>query len=58
MDINNIFVERDIVIEYTAGISKKYKKKKLMRRTIIHYNPETRKGKIISQILDAVKRLL
>ncbi len=58
MKLNEKFIEKDIVYEYTSGIDKYYKKKSLIRMVVIKYNPDNRKGKAISQILDGIRRLL
>jgi len=58
MKLSEKFSEKDIIEEYQAGINKDYTKKRLIRETIIRYNPETKKGRAIDQILNGIKRLL
>jgi len=58
MRLSEKFIERDIIVEYTPGISKEYKKKKMIRMVVIKYDIATKKGKAIGQILDGVRRLL
>ncbi len=58
MKLSEKFIERDIVVTRSPGLTKKYKKKYWMRMVVIKYVPDTKKGKAIGQILDGVKRLL
>jgi len=52
MSMSEKFIERDTVVETKAG------KKSLVREVTIKYNPGTKKGKAIGQILDGLRRML
>ncbi len=58
MKLSEKFIERDIIVNYFPGLSKKYKKKDMIRMVVVKYKPDTKKGKAIGQILDGVRRLL
>ena len=58
MKLSEKFIERDIIVNYFPGLSKKYKKKDMTRMVVVKYKPDTKKGKAIGQILDGVRRLL
>ena len=56
MKLNEKFREKDIVYDKKVGISNTAKV--MIRVVTIKYNPDTKKGKAICQILDGIRRLL
>ena len=58
MILDKKYTEEDVIYEVPSGICGKVMKKKFMRVVTIKYNPGTKKGKAIGQILDGVKRIL
>lgn len=56
MKPKNSYKEEDILVEYAAGISTT--KKMFLRKVTIKFDPSTKKGKAIGQVLDGIKRLL
>lgn len=58
MKLGEKYIEKDILVSSFPGLSKKYKKKDMIRMVVIKYRPDTKKGKAIGQILDGIRRLL
>lgn len=56
MKLSEKFRERDIVYDKKIGINATTKV--MIRVVTIKYDPGTKKGKAIGQILDGIKRLL